>query len=369
MKSAETSLSQNTAPVNGKPTLPGRGGREIDMLTALAAVVDLIDNELPAMTSAGDIKAALVIWRKTHGWGLAVEEIGITELARRTQTNADNLRRRLPAVCSALGIKTEARVGETKAGNAIHLRKRYRWPVNDRVRKNLEKASGGWGYTYPEGGGTATRTPPGTGAPTQSSTSHHQNSVNENPSPAPSRKGHARPSSPNREATQKPFSKNADDENPQPRKPIENPVLEFEARMQERHGPVVNAAAVLADVREELGDTPLAEFLDVDAKTTTAPSRLTNPHGHYRKLAQKVGRSKAREIADTADRALRSVAVQERPHTAVCRACKDGLTRDGGYCSCVLGPFRRQVDERSVKQKPPTSAPGATNRAALGATA
>ncbi len=58
-------LNAEDRPTNPQP-------RTIDIFTALVAIVDFIDNDLPKLRSSTDLKAALVIWRKTHGWGLVL---------------------------------------------------------------------------------------------------------------------------------------------------------------------------------------------------------------------------------------------------------------------------------------------------------
>jgi hypothetical protein len=158
-------------------------------------------------------------------------------------------------------------------------------------------------------------------------------------------------------------SRMADDEKPKPRTLLENPEMEFRARITERHGTLVDADILLRDVRADLDSVPLAEFLEADLKATTAPGRLTNPHGHYRNLARKVGHRK--EVA-----ALESLAGTMRqgqeflkqsalaPFKPTC-TCNNGKLPGGEYCNCKTGSLRRELDLwAKAGFKPPRQAGG-----------
>jgi len=77
-----------------------------------------------------------------------------------------------------------------------------------------------------------------------------------------------------------------DDEKPRRREPAETPEEEFRLRIKERHGENIDAQYVLAEVTRHLGRFELKDFLVVDEEVTTNPKALTNPIGHYVKLAQ-----------------------------------------------------------------------------------
>lgn len=118
---------------------PKRSYREIDTFTALLAIIDFIDNEMPTLRSVTDVKIALVLLRKTFGWGRRSEEIGATELGLRAGVDKDVLKNRISPLCARLGVTREQRTSESKSGNMVPLRTRYEWPINDRVRKMLDK--------------------------------------------------------------------------------------------------------------------------------------------------------------------------------------------------------------------------------------
>ena len=81
---------------------------------------------------------------------------------------------------------------------------------------------------------------------------------------------------------------------------LANPEEEFLQRLRERHGNSINPEAILQSVLDALQwqTTDLKQFLDFDARQTTAPEKLTNPAGHYRRVAEKfrLARAKRREI-------------------------------------------------------------------------
>jgi hypothetical protein len=148
-------------------------------------------------------------------------------------------------------------------------------------------------------------------------------------------------------AKTKPFSQKVDDdEKPKPRTPLENPEMEFRARITERHGSTVDVDRLLQDVKSELDCGPLSEFLEADLKATTAPGRLTNPHGHYRRLARKILRQK--QAAGLEWITSTPLQVQEVKFVPSC-TCDDGLLPDGAYCGCGVGSFRKQYDDYMKK--------------------
>jgi hypothetical protein len=92
-----------------------------------------------------------------------------------------------------------------------------------------------------------------------------------------------------------------DDNRSRPKRdPLGNPEEEFLQRLRERHGNSVNPEGILQFVLEGLNwqITGLKAFLDFDERQTTAPEKLTNPPGHYRRAVEKfrLAQAKRREI-------------------------------------------------------------------------
>jgi hypothetical protein len=77
---------------------------------------------------------------------------------------------------------------------------------------------------------------------------------------------------------------------------LDDPEAELLLRLRERHGTSVNAEAILQCVLEDLGwnTRTLKTFLDFDEKQTTAPDKLKNPPGHYRRAVQKFHQASAK---------------------------------------------------------------------------
>jgi hypothetical protein len=88
--------------------------------------------------------------------------------------------------------------------------------------------------------------------------------------------------------------------------------------------------------------------LEAGLKATTAPGRLTNPHGHYRNLARKVGHRKEaaslESLAGTMGRG-REFLKQGAPAAfkPTC-TCNDGKLPGCEYCNCKTGGLRRELD-------------------------
>lgn len=145
---------------------------------------------------------------------------------------------------------------------------------------------------------------------------------------------------------------NSDDERRLQRTGTETPREEFILRLQERHGTHPNPTDVLEVVNTELekGAIEFGEFLDWDERHTTAPSRLENPTGHYRRLAQKVVRQKAKEakqrivelgVSINLGYQTAMIATPER-----CTICS-GLGRLGSeYCTCPMGRDLKKAESR-----------------------
>jgi hypothetical protein len=201
---------------------------------------------------------------------------------------------------------------------------------------------------------------------------HHQKEKSEKKSPETAVKGSVSGATPKEAPKAKTDSQRADDDGkPKLRTPLENPEMEFRARMAERHGPTVDGAALLGQVKGELGDIPLNEFLDADLTATTAPQKLTNPAGHYRKLARKLGRAAGVSVLETiaeTSMAARKFLTSENAHRhnkPTC--CNDGRMSGGGYCSCKTGAARRELDAMQNRAVSPAEisgpAPAAATRA------
>ena len=126
------------------------------------------------------------------------------------------------------------------------------------------------------------------------------------------------------------------------------PEAEFCARLSERHGDAIDPRKVLQDVRRELGNIQLEDFLDADGKATTAPAKLTNPHGHYRAMARKLRRDREAAVLGqalaTMERARKFVSVESPKYKPLCSICNEGLCSDGSYCNCKIGETRRALD-------------------------
>ena len=116
---------------------PGRNIGKSPPFTALLSIIDFIDRDMPRIENIGELKAALVIWRKTHGWGKLSERIGTTELQRRTGLARSTIQRNVGALkflVAAEPTKT------TRGGNTLHLCRILSWPINDRAFEQIAKA-------------------------------------------------------------------------------------------------------------------------------------------------------------------------------------------------------------------------------------
>jgi hypothetical protein len=138
-----------------------------------------------------------------------------------------------------------------------------------------------------------------------------------------------------------------DDEKPKSRTRLQNPEMEFRARIAERHGTVVDADVLLRDVRAELDTVPLLEFLAADLMATTSPGKLSNPHGHYRTLARKLGRRKTTAVLESlAETVQQGHEFLKRGQPAAFKpscTCNDGKLSGGGYCTCRVGQLAGQL--------------------------
>jgi len=128
-------------------TPPKSDVREVDTFAAYLAIIDFIDNDMPKLRSIAELRTALVIWRQTHGWHKLSDQIGITQLAKKTQTDPKAIGRALSGKRPGgkAGTPLAEKIGifrqqERDAAGDL-ARTPYTWPINDRVRAQLEKAT------------------------------------------------------------------------------------------------------------------------------------------------------------------------------------------------------------------------------------
>ena len=80
-----------------------------------------------------------------------------------------------------------------------------------------------------------------------------------------------------------------DDDFAHRREELDDPEQEFLLRLQERHGESVDRQAILHCVLGDLKSySDLKAFLEFEQKQTTAPEKLKNPAGHYRRAGGQV---------------------------------------------------------------------------------
>ncbi len=79
-----------------------------------------------------------------------------------------------------------------------------------------------------------------------------------------------------------------DDDFAHRREDLDDPEQEFLLRLQERHSESVDSHAILHCVLGDLKSySDLKAFLEFEKKQTTAPEKLKNPAGHYRRAVGK----------------------------------------------------------------------------------
>jgi len=141
-----------------KPSLRPRKRmpREVDFFTAVVMMNDFIDNEMPYLKPA-ELKLALVIFRKTIGWGKYSDQIGRKQLCILAKLDKDTVKDAIHNVCEKVGIVTEQTLE-----NRVLSRRRYTWPKNERVKATLDKVG-----QRQEGGGQNTPQGEGDNPPTQ----------------------------------------------------------------------------------------------------------------------------------------------------------------------------------------------------------
>jgi phage replication O-like protein O len=126
-----------------------RTPKEVDYFTGVVMLNDFIDYEMPHLKPA-EVKLALVIFRKTIGWGKFSDQIGTTQFCKLAKLDKDTVKDAIHNVCEKVGIMTEQ-----QRENGVLPRRRYTWPMNERVKATLDKTQGkkGGGQITPEGGG------------------------------------------------------------------------------------------------------------------------------------------------------------------------------------------------------------------------
>jgi hypothetical protein len=169
-------LVKPTRENTSKASRQDHSAREVDYLTAMIIMNDLIDNEMPRLKPS-EFKLAMVICRKTIGWGRFSENIGTVELCGRASLDPKTVKTTIRSVCELLGI----RINQTRdERTGVLTRRRFTWPINERVASLLDKARAGVGGNLPptpegqrspEGGGKSTPDGGGQNPPTQSNPS------------------------------------------------------------------------------------------------------------------------------------------------------------------------------------------------------
>jgi hypothetical protein len=142
-----------------------RLAREVDYFTAVVMMNDFVDRVLPSLKPA-EAKLLLVIWRKTIGWNKLSEEIGTKELSNRARLDRDTVKDTIRSACQKGGV-----VIEQEKENGVLSRRRYTWPINERVAATLDKTykgSGVGGKLPPTHRGQNTPEGEGQNPPTQS---------------------------------------------------------------------------------------------------------------------------------------------------------------------------------------------------------
>lgn len=136
-----------------------------------------------------------------------------------------------------------------------------------------------------------------------------------------------------------------------PRERLSNARAEFIARLKERHGDGYDAENTAKLVSVDLGEKNLLlsdDFLDFDATTTTNPSALHNPVGHYRRLVKKFLNEHTRVLI-AEQMAQRAPLTVEQSTSGRCEQCQGGgriSYPDGDYCACNMGADLRKAEAR-----------------------
>lgn len=134
------------------------------------------------------------------------------------------------------------------------------------------------------------------------------------------------------------------------REELDDPEQEFLLRLQERHGSSVDRHAILQCVIGDLKSySDLKPFLQFERKQTTAPHKLTNPAGHYRRAVQKFYETRAKKRDWDMREQMRALEAKiglghdlpERPACPLSRCNGTGEVYDSAglvsACDCPLG--------------------------------
>lgn len=166
------------------------------------------------------------------------------------------------------------------------------------------------------------------------------------------------------------------------RKELDDPEEEFLLRLQERHGESVDRHAILHCVVGDLKSySDLKPFLQFEQKQTTAPEKLKNPAGHYRRAVGKFYESRAKRRdwdIRSQMRVLEATIGQAKdpanePKTCALSLCNGTGERwdDSGFvsaCKCQIGqdlPPKVLVafEEMNLSRAAVTSSQNLTSRA------
>ncbi|MGH9343585.1 MAG: hypothetical protein ACRD19_07485, partial [Terriglobia bacterium] len=145
-------------------------------------------------------------------------------------------------------------------------------------------------------------------------------------------------------------SSSTDDDFLHRREEPDNPQQEFLLRLKERHGESVDRHAILQCV---IGDlkcySDFKPFLEFERKQTTAPHKLTNPAGHYRRAVSKFYAARAKRREWDIREQMRAIEAKiglardpaERPACPLSRCNGTGEVYDSAglvsACECPLG--------------------------------
>jgi hypothetical protein len=145
-------------------------------------------------------------------------------------------------------------------------------------------------------------------------------------------------------------SNTIDDDRLHRREELADPEQEFLLRLKERHGDSVDRHAILQCVTGDLKSfSDLKAFLDFENKQTTAPGKLRNPAGHYRRAVQKFYEVRAKRRDWDMREQMRALEakiglareVPARPACSLSRCNGTGEVYDSGglvsACECPLG--------------------------------
>ena len=141
-----------------------------------------------------------------------------------------------------------------------------------------------------------------------------------------------------------------DDDHLHRREDLDDPEQEFLLRLEERHGNAVDRHAILQCATGDLKSySDLEPFLKFDKKQTTAPSKLRNPAGHYRRAVQKFYEVHAKKHDWDMHEQMRALEariglvgrVAERPTCSLSRCNGTGEVYDSAglvsACDCPTG--------------------------------